>query len=112
MDRSAERVGHNDATFRAANERIRDTAEAEEMTEKIPFLCECAEENCTQIVRLSHEQYESIRRNPTHFLHTPEHEVSDRPHTEVVERNHTYVVVRKQGTAAEIAENLDPRAAT
>lgn len=112
MDRSAERVARNDALFREANERIRDTAEAEEMTEEIPFLCECAEESCTEIVRLSHDQYEDIRRNATDFLNAPGHEVAAGPFGEVVERNHTYVVLRKQGPAAEIVKDLDPRTTT
>src|SRR5690242_17719350 len=110
MDRSAERVGRNDALFREANERIRDTAEAEQMTGEIPFLCECAEESCTEIVRLSHEQYENIRQNATDFLNAPGHEAAAGPYGEVVERNHTYVVLRKRGAAAEIVEDLDPRA--
>jgi ElaB/YqjD/DUF883 family membrane-anchored ribosome-binding protein len=109
MDRSAERVGRNDAIFREANERINDTAETEHMTEEIPFLCECAEEVCTQIVQLSHQEYASVRQNATDFLNAPGHEVAAGPHGEVIERNHRYVIVRKKGTAAEIAEELDPR---
>lgn len=112
MDRSAERVARNDAIFREANERIRDTAEEQRMTAEIPFLCECAEEGCAEIVRLSHEQYENIRRNATDFLNAPGHEVAAGPHGEVIERNHTYVVVRKKGVAAEIVEHLDPRTTT
>jgi hypothetical protein len=110
MDRSAERVARNDAIFREANERINDTAEAEDMTEQIPFLCECAEENCTEIVRLSHEEYESVRKDATHFLNAPGHDVAGGRYVEVIERNHTYVVVRKIGAAAEIVEDSDPRA--
>lgn len=109
MDRSAERVGRNDAIFRAANERISDTAETQKMTDQIPFLCECAEESCTEIVRLSHDQYESIRENATDFLNAPGHEGAAGPYCEVIERNHRYVVVRKKGAAAAIVEDLDPR---
>jgi hypothetical protein len=109
-DRAAERVGRNDATFREANERISDTASREGMDERIPFLCECAEERCTEIVRLSLEEYEAVRANATHFLNAVGHEVAAGPHGEVVERNDGYVVVRKKGRAAEVAEALDPRA--
>ena len=109
MDRSAERVARNDAIFREANEKISDAAEAEDMTDEIPFLCECAEESCTKVVRLSDEEYESIRENATDFLNAPGHEVAAGPYGEVIERNHRYVVVRKRGAAAEIVANLDPR---
>jgi hypothetical protein len=109
MHRSAERVARNDATFREANERIDEAAEREEMTDRIPFICECAEESCTQIVRLSHQEYESVRTESTHFLNAPGHEVAAGPHAEVVERNQRYLVVRKVGAAADIVDELDPR---
>lgn len=109
MDRSGERVGRNDAIFRQANERINDAAEARDMTEEIPFLCECAEESCTEIVPLSHEEYEYIRRDATDFLNAPGHEVAAGRYGEVVERHDRYVIVRKLGVAAEIVEAVDPR---
>ena len=109
MDRAAERVGRNDAIFREANEGISESAEEHEMTEEIPFLCECAEEGCTEIVRLSVEEYESVRGNATDFLNAPGHQVAAGPYGEVVDTNHRYVVVRKKGEAAEIVVDLDPR---
>jgi hypothetical protein len=110
-ERSAERVGRNDATFRAANERIGQMASAQTFPEQVPFICECAEESCTEIVRLSLEEYERVRAHPTHFLNAPGHESAAGPYCEVVERNEGYVVVRKKGRAAEIAAELDPRSA-
>lgn len=109
MDRCAERVGRNGAIFREANERISAKAEGELMTEEIPFLCECAEEGCTEIVPLSHAEYESVRENATDFLNAPGHEVAAGRYGEVVERNDRYVVVRTKGAVAEIVEGLDPR---
>ena len=108
-NRSAERVGRNDAIFREANEQISDSAEAGDWTEGIPFLCECAEETCTDIVRLSADEYEHVRKDATHFLNAPGHEVAAGPHGEVIERNHRWVIVRKLGVAAEVAEDMDPR---
>ena len=108
-DRSAERVGRNDAIFRQANEGISDSAEAQDFTEGIPFLCECAEETCTEIVRLSADEYEHVRTEATHFLNAPGHEVAAGPHAEVIERNHGWVIVRKLGVAAQVAEDMDPR---
>jgi hypothetical protein len=107
--RSAERVGRNDATFREANERVQSVASMGTSIEHIPFICECAEEDCTAIVRLSLDEYEDVRAQPMHFLNAPGHEVAAGPHGEVVERHERYVVVGKLGRAAEIAEALDPR---
>src|SRR5205823_14851784 len=46
----AERIARNDATFRQANEEIERAAEPLGI-EPIPFLCECADERCTEIVK-------------------------------------------------------------
>ena len=108
-NRSAERVGRNDATFREANERVQGVASMGAQIEHIPFICECADETCTAIVRLSLHEYEDVRAQPTDFLNAPGHEVAAGPHGQVVERHDRYVVVRKTGRAAEIAEALDPR---
>jgi hypothetical protein len=110
-DRSAERVARNDATFREANEQI-EAASIGAFTEGIPFICECAEESCTTLVRLSLDEYERVRAEPKHFLNAPGHESAAGPHAEVVERHEGYVVVEKTGRAGEIVEALDPRRTT
>jgi hypothetical protein len=106
----AERVGRNDATFRAANERIEKSALAFEFgAERIPFICECADERCTTVIGLTFDEYESIRAVPTHFLNAPGHHVAGGPHVRVVEDRGRYAVVEKLGEAARIVAELDPR---
>jgi len=76
MDATAERVAKNDAAFRAANERIEQRA-AEAAIATVPFICECAEESCTAIVRLTLGEYEQIRANGRWFLALPVHGARD-----------------------------------
>ena len=109
MDTSAERVAKNDATFRDANERISATALAAEMDAPIPFLCECADERCTEIVRLPLTEYERVRRDSTWFINAPGHDGSGGPHVRVVSQRDGYAIVEKVGRAAEVAAELDPR---
>lgn len=109
-DRTAERVARNDATFRAANEQISSRAEESGITEDVPFLCECADEACTEIVRLSSAEYERIRREPTWFLNARGHNAAGGAWVEVLERHRGYEVVGKVGHAGEVAQELDPRA--
>jgi hypothetical protein len=111
-NRSAERVARNDATFREANERIEGVASRRAFSDEIPFICECADESCTKIVRLSFEDYEEVRAQPTHFLNAPGHDATAGPHAEVVDRRDGYIIVRKKGRAAEIVKALDPRRTT
>jgi hypothetical protein len=109
MDLDAERVARNDATFREANERIEEAAAEHGLDERIPFICECAEPTCTELVQLSIVEYEAIRERSRWFLNVPGHEVAGGKHVRVVENRSSYVVVEKVGRAGEIAEKLDAR---
>ena len=60
----ADQVARNDAIYRAANERIEAAAEEYEVAGPIPFICECADATCTNIVLLTLTQYERIRAHP------------------------------------------------
>jgi hypothetical protein len=110
MDRfSEERIARNDATFREANERIARTADEQGIHEIVPFICECADERCSEILQLSLEEYESVRADGTLFLNAPGHQRAARGAARVVSQNDRYFVVAKTGHAGEVARALDPR---
>jgi len=99
------RIAENQATFREANERIESTADAIHLDVDIPFICECAEETCTQLVPLSLEAYEEIRAHPRRFFNAPGHEELSVENGAgvVVARKEGYVLVDKVGIAGEVA---------
>jgi hypothetical protein len=101
-----ERIGKNQSTFRAANENIDEVAEQTGLERGIPFLCECADPECVEIVRLSVAEYAAIRRNPRWFLNAPGHEaISVGAGAAVVVETHPgHFVVEKTGIAGELAE--------
>ncbi len=103
-----ERVARNDATFREANERIREAAEEYEMKDAVPFICECADEECSEIVQLSLAEYEEIRGASQRFFNAPGHQSAARGAARIVGANDRYVIVEKTGRAGEVAEELDP----
>ncbi len=105
-----ERVARNDAAFREANERIREAAERYHADFAVPFICECAAEDCSAIVQLSLDEYEDIRSDSHRFFNAPGHESAARGKATVIGRNDRYVVVEKTGLAGEIVEELDPNA--
>lgn len=105
---TAERVARNDATFRDANEAIEQAAEDAQF-ECIPFICECADPRCTEIVVLTPADYEAVRAESTRFLVTPGHETNDENHFRLVGDHGSYIVLEKTGEAAEVARKLDPR---
>jgi hypothetical protein len=106
---TAARMAENEARFRAANEEIRESADELEFGEPIPFICECGEPACREILRLSARDYEAVRSEATHFFVVPGHEQVAGSAGRVVSRQTEYVVVEKVGEAAEVARELDPR---
>jgi hypothetical protein len=108
MDHLAARVAMNQARFREANEEIEPRAVIAGV-EMVPFICECADPNCTKIIRATTGEYETVRADPVLFLNAPGHEAHSGPYAEVVSRNDRFVVTRKIGDAARIVKGLDPR---
>lgn len=107
--RTSEQVARNDDAFRKANERLELGALAVRGNDPIPFLCECAEPGCTEVILLSLEEYEAIRRDSRTFVNVPGHEASANGWAEVVADRGHYVVVEKIGAAGVLADALDDR---
>jgi hypothetical protein len=95
-DYTTERIERNNEVFREANERIRiAAAKYDHELERIPFLCECAVEDCSAVVRLTEDEYSAVRVNPRHYFTAPGHEEAERPVGHAVSRTDGYVVVEK-----------------
>ena len=101
----------NQSVFRSANERLRRAAESHrfEADQRVPFVCECADERCREIVMVSIAEYEHIRAHPTWFLLVAGHEDDEEIHERIVDAEHGYSVVEKISAAGAEAARLDPR---
>jgi hypothetical protein len=110
---TAERVARNDALLRDSNEKIDDVAKLLEGYEEglLPFLCECADVGCTEILQLTGAEYEAVRQHPTRFINVPGHHVAAQGWARVVEERGRYSIVEKIGEAADVVRELDPRSA-
>jgi hypothetical protein len=108
---TAERVARNDARFRESNEQLAVVAGALDFGQDdvLPFLCECADVNCTTIIQLTGREYEAVRRHPARFVNAQGHEVNAQGWARVVDEFDRYTIVEKVGEAGEIAAELDPR---
>src|SRR5262245_24711294 len=62
--------GRNESFFRELNERLLGANGAQHY---IQFACECWNRECAAPVVLTPEEYEAVRRFPTHFLVAPAH---------------------------------------
>jgi hypothetical protein len=104
------RAGENQSLFRDVNERVRAAKEGRTVWVGISqWVCECTDENCTERIMMSLDEYEELRANPTHFAVAPDmtHVVPDAER--IVEKNEHFWVVEKLGEAAETAEERDVR---
>lgn len=60
--------------FRAENEAIQASADTLAMLGPIPFVCECPDPACTEIVRMTFDAYEAIRQDRRRFFSISGHE--------------------------------------
>jgi hypothetical protein len=102
------RIGRNEALFREVNERIERVSGALQTgSDTLTILCECGDPSCAEHVETTAAEYERIRNESTLFFVRPGHAKLDVE--QVVEHHDQYDVVRKNGEAAEVARELDPR---
>jgi hypothetical protein len=103
-----ERAARNEAMFRRVNERLEEINQGfQVVTDRAPFVCECASIDCTEQIELTLPEYEAVRRGSAQFVIKPGHLLPD--DERVVERHGEYLVVEKVGYAGERARQLDPR---
>lgn len=96
------RLAENEDFFRRINEHLEE--QTPDSATSLVVICECDDVDCAQRIPLSHERYEAVRDEPTHFLVAPGH--SDPAVEEVVQRGDAFEVVRKRGVAGEVAADL------
>lgn len=110
MDADRERRARNEALFREVNERVEEVSSRlsyDDDMDLTGFVCECSQEDCTELIEVTYAQYEAVRSDPRRFLLRPGHE--DMKVDRVVERHTGFLVVEKYGEASEIAIERDPR---
>jgi hypothetical protein len=105
-----ERAARNQDRFRTYNERIEPFNAVHVWNPPYAdWVCECADEECLEPVRLTVAEYESVRAVPSHFLVAPSDDHVFPEVERVLVRHERYWVVQKQGVAADEAERLDER---
>ena len=98
------RAAKNQSLFREVNDRIE---ELQATATFVEFACECVDTDCTGAVPMTHEEYERMRRIPTHFVVLHGHVIADVER--VVEETDRYVIVEKLGAGGPTAIRFDPR---
>ncbi len=103
------RIAKTESLFRDVNERIAESAERFESTDA-QFVCECADQACTERVEATLEEYEEVRAEATQFLLRPGHE-DTRVERVVARHGPRLAIVEKfNAVVASTVRRLDPRA--
>jgi hypothetical protein len=92
------------ALRREVNERRWSGCEAD----VVELVCECSGVSCDEVVLLSRDEYEFIRRVPIRLIVRPDH-VHLESERVVIEEPGRFAVVEKFGPAREVVAHLDPR---
>lgn len=69
-----EEIGQAQVACRLENERIQASADKLAMLGSIPFICECPSPSCSDIVRLTFDEYEVVRQSSRRFFNVLGHE--------------------------------------
>jgi hypothetical protein len=108
-DEQARRVGLNESIFREVNEQI-ESLNRDQRTDgaTMTVICECADGECAERLEISLSEYEKVRADPRRYVVVPGHQLPE--FESVVESRDGYDVVEKrEGPAADLAEETDPR---
>ena len=110
-EQRALKLAMNQSAARTSNERLSRMAVSHrfESHQRVPFVCECADPECQEIVMLSHDEYERVRDHSSRFLLAAGHEDAEAMHERIVEAEKGYAVVEKIGVAGREAARLDRR---
>ena len=108
MDRSARQRAQNEAAFREANERLEDkAAELGFSHERTPYLCECENERCTELIALSRPEYEQVRAAPRRFVVVVGHHQPS--YDEVIQEEPEFTIIEKTGEEGDLVAAQHPR---
>ena len=99
------RAAMNQTLFRELNERVKKINRDARL---VDFFCECVDPDCSNRVRLTLDEYEALRRVPTHFVVARGHDVRALEHVYKHEEGR-YAIVEKLGVGKHIAAHFNPR---
>jgi hypothetical protein len=107
MSEREARIARNEAFSREINEGI-ENARPASPGDHVRMVCECGRPDCSRLIAITIQEYESVRADPRTFAVHRSHVSLDVE--EPVHSNERFVIVRKrEGTPAAIAEEEDPR---
>ena len=70
------RLAHNEELFRQVNEAREASSEGGE-EQRLTFVCECSDRECSGRIEMSAAEFEQIRQRPDRYIVLPGHEIAE-----------------------------------
>ena len=104
-------IGKAQVSYRVENEAIEASADRLALLGQIPFVCECPDRDCAEIVRLSFDEYEAIRQYPRRFFNVSGHETAsvEAGAERIVAVAGALTVVEMVGVSGDVADDAHDR---
>ena len=108
MDPRAERVAKNEDRHRDLNDQIEASYESHGMDWHMDVVCECGRQDCDVFLKVTKAEYEGVRADARRFVIVRDH-LDPEVDVLVSEDDRFTVVAKREGEAAEVAQETDPR---
>lgn len=108
VSRSVAQAAATQSAFRDANEQLQ--AKADELgfgARPTPYLCECEDARCTDVIGVTRVEYEEVRAHPRRFVVVSGHQHAE---ARLVQEAPRFTVVEKIGEEGELVTARNPRA--
>ena len=111
MNETLQGIGRAQVWCRAQNETIQLSVDSLGMLGPIPFLCECPDRDCVEIIRLTFDEYDAVRQHPRRFFNVSGHEAAsvELGAERIVAVAGELTIVEKIGVAGDIAADDSER---
>jgi hypothetical protein len=108
-----EGIGQAQVACRTENEAIQASADKLTLLGPIPFVCECPDRDCAELVRLTFDEYEAIRQDSRRFFNISGHEAAsvEAGAERILAVAGALTVVEKIGVAGDVAADPHERQA-
>ena len=108
-----EKIGQAQVACRIENEAIQASADKLTLLGPIPFVCECPDRDCDELVRLTFDEYEAIRQDSRRFFNISGHEAAsvEAAAERILAVAGDLTVVEKIGVAGDLAAESHERPA-
>lgn len=105
-----QRLAANEAFFRELNEKLEKLDRPAGDSDTLIIVCECADPDCIQRLKLTHREFETVRSDPIRFVVAHGH--VDPEIEEVISRTERFELVQKIGVGREVASRLNSTSPT